>query len=99
MLKSRIDLYNRAIHKWGVKAQMEMAQEEATEFSLAVRKQYRKNTKESFDNLIDETADIEIMIEQIQLIHEDSNFRKLVEERKEFKLNRLNERLNNNSFE
>lgn len=98
-IRNRTELYKRAIEKWGERAQMEMAQEEATELATAIRKQYRKNTDETFKNLVDEVADVEIMIEQIEFMHDHLYFRDHVENRKKFKLNRLQERLDNNSFE
>ena len=81
-----------AIDKWGLTSQLEMAQEEALELALALRKEIRINSKETYIDLIGEIADVEIMIEQLDFMF-DSNFRKKVEEQKTFKLNRLKERL------
>ena len=88
----REELYLAAIDKWGLTSQLEMAQEEALELALALRKEIRINSKETYIDLIGEIADVEIMIEQLDFMF-DSNFRKKVEEQKTFKLNRLKERL------
>ena len=88
-----------AIEKWGAKAQLEMAQEEATELALAVRKHIRKNDETSFSNLVEEIADVEIMIEQIVMMHNDFGFRQMVDAQKAFKISRLLKRMNENSFE
>ena len=98
-LKERNEAYLKAIKKWGVKAQLEMAQEEATELALAIRKQIRKNDDVSFSNLVEEIADVEIMIEQITLMHNDLGFRQMVDSQKSFKIKRLLKRLDEGSFE
>jgi|TARA_Y100000310_G_C20704425_1_gene834158 NTP pyrophosphatase (non-canonical NTP hydrolase) len=98
-LKIREDAYKMAIEKWGAKAQLEMAQEEATELALAVRKHIRKNDETSFSNLVEEIADVEIMIEQIVMMHNDFGFRQMVDAQKAFKISRLLKRMNENSFE
>jgi NTP pyrophosphatase (non-canonical NTP hydrolase) len=88
------EIYLKALEKWGALAQMEMAQEEATELALAIRKQVRNNNEESFKNLVDEIADVEIMIEQLKIIHNQNNLRENVELRKAFKIERLEKRIN-----
>lgn len=96
---NRLKVYQRAIDKWGFRLQLEMAQEEATELALAVRKHIRKNTSESFKHLCEEIADVEIMIEQIRLMHPEFPVDTMICTFKDQKINRLNNRLNNNSFE
>ncbi len=98
-LEKRKEVYQQAVDTWGSKAQMEMANEEATEFALAVRKQIRKNNDQSFANLVEEFADIEIMLEQVELMHSHLGFRDMVNGQKEFKVNRLKQRLDQLSFE
>jgi len=89
----REKIYTRAILKWGMKAQMEMAQEEATELALAIRRHTRKNNDATYTNLIEEIADVEIMIEQIVFMHKDNLIRLDIDRQKEFKINRLKNRL------
>ena len=98
-LKTREEVYKMAVEKWGEKVQLEMAQEEATELALAVRKHIRKNDKESFINLVEEVADVEIMIEQIKMMNNHFGFQELVAAQKEYKITRLLGRVNENSFE
>lgn len=98
-LEKRNEAYLKAIKKWGAKAQLEMAQEEATELALAIRKEIRKNNEASFSNLVEEVADMEIMIEQIHLMYKDLGFRQMVDSQKAFKINRLLKRLDEGSFE
>jgi|GEM_PF-1170886 len=98
-LKQRNEIYQQAVDKWGAQAQMEMANEEATEFALAVRKQLRKNNDQSFANLVEEFADIEIMLEQVELMHSHLGFRDMINAQKEYKIKRLKKRLDEDSFE
>lgn len=98
-LEKRNEVYLKAIKKWGAKAQLEMAQEEATELALSIRKEIRRNDEESFGNLVEEIADMEIMIEQINLMYNDLGFRQMVDSQKAFKISRLLKRLDEDSFE
>lgn len=98
-LEQRHEVYKRAVAKWGEASQMEMANEEGLEFALAVRKQLRKNNDKTFANLVEEFADLEIMMEQVELIHGGQDFRAMVNAQKQFKINRLIDRINKDSFE
>lgn len=91
-----IKVYKKAIEKWGVTAQLEMAQEEATELALAVRKFIRKQDDQSFDDMANEIADVEIMIEQIKQMYPETV--NLIKEHKIFKIKRLEKRIYNNVF-
>lgn len=94
--EKRNEIYELAIKKWGELAQLEMAQEEATELALAVRKHVRKNNEASLNHLAEEIADVEIMIEQITFMHNHLDFRKMIDLQKLFKLNRLINRIDGN---
>lgn len=85
-------IYVDAIKTWGVRAQLEMLQEEATELALAVRKFIRKRTEECEANLAEEIADVEIMIEQIKECA-GTEFQKKVSYTKRSKLRKLKNRL------
>lgn len=98
-LEQRNEIYQQAVDTWGAQAQMEMANEEALEFALSIRKQLRKNNDQSFANLVEEFADIEIMLEQVELMHSHLGFRDMVNSQKEFKINRLKKRLDEKTFE
>lgn len=86
-----------AIDTWGKRAQFEMAQEEATELALAVRKFIRVDTEQNYKNLASEIADVEIMIKQIKFML--PNIEKVIEEQKVFKITRLKDRLDKLLFE
>ena len=91
------DIYDRALEKWGRLSQLEMAQEEATELALAVRKHIRKNNEETFMNMCNEIADVEIMIEQLKRIF--LSCADNVERFKKFKLERLAKRIEEDRYE
>lgn len=90
-------IYLKAIEKWGCKSQYEMAQEEATELALAVRKHIRKNNIETYTHLAEEIADVKIMIEQMEVIN--PSLRLSVEEFMQKKIDRLERRVNEDDFE
>ena len=88
------DIYDRTIEKWGHRSQLEMAQEEATELALAVRKHIRKGNEDTWLYMCYEIADVEIMIEQIKRMIPSSVG--AIEQAKSYKLERLEKRLNEN---
>ena len=77
--------------KWGFDAQCEMIIEECLELALALQKmkRIRGSKSEKFNNLIDELADVKIMIHQAERMFPIE----LINERVDFKMNRLKERL------
>jgi NTP pyrophosphatase (non-canonical NTP hydrolase) len=84
-------LLQACIDKWGVDEQIRMIQEECLELALAIRKFYRNNqTIEYYNKVIDEIADVELMLEQAKFIFDPF----AIEKRLEYKVNRLKERLN-----
>lgn len=95
-LKERQKVYSDAIEKWGSTAQLEMLQEESTELALAARKFIRKSNSETFKSMISELADVEIMIEQIKLMFHSAELE--INNQKDFKVNRLKERIETNTF-
>ena len=95
--ETRNKLYKKAVRKWGLRAQLEMVQEEATELSLAARKFIRNQNQEKLDELFSEVADVQIMIEQVLYLFPEA-FEKIHKIKTE-KLERLEKRINSNSFE
>lgn len=91
------EIFIKAIETWGVRSQYEMAQEEATELALAVRKHIRYNDSESFKKLAEEVADVKIMIEQLELINPTLGL--AVDEVMKSKIERLERRVTENNFE
>ena len=62
----RLNLYDQALDQWGLPLQLGMLVEECAEVIQAVNKFQRKGNQESIDNLAEEIADVEIMLEQIK---------------------------------
>jgi NTP pyrophosphatase (non-canonical NTP hydrolase) len=85
------EIFEKAIEVWGVRSQLEMAQEESTELALAIRKFIRQQNDEKFDDMIGEIADVEIMISQLKLMF--PAIQEKVDTMKSFKINRLKERI------
>lgn len=93
MIKGR-NILKRAIAFFGEKDQHDMVIEEMLELGKEVMKWKRgANNREA---LIEETADVLIMIEQLKSMHHitDEELEKIIE----FKLNRLDERMKNGRY-
>ena len=83
------DVFMKALHTWGGEAQENMAIEECSELIKAICKLRRSSGSAELKNLIDEIADVTIMMRQMAIaVGEDQ-----VEERIAFKVDRLRERL------
>ena len=83
------EIYNRALNKYGIKAQQMMVVEECSELLNAIAKTARNRATR--EEIITELADVAIMVEQMAFFYGEDLF--LLE--KERKLKRLNERLKN----
>lgn len=84
-------IYQDALELWGKDAQIDMCIEEMAELTHALLS-YRRGREGSIGKLLEELADVEIMIEQMKLIFNPlSSFE--VEDFKEGKLNRLAKRV------
>lgn len=73
MEKVQSEVLIQAIQKWGKQAQLLMVLEEMSELQKEILKNINRN-KNNLDAIIDETADVEIMLEQLKHIfgiHED----------------------------
>ena len=84
-------ILDKAIEAWGLDAQLEMVIEECLELALALQKlkRLRGDMTQKEKNVIDEIADVKIMIKQAEKIFGSEP----VNERVDFKMNRLNDRL------
>ena len=78
------------IDTYGTKNQEDIALEELAELQKAILKHRRYNDKETELNILDEIADVEIMLEQLKIIY---SCKKEVEERKEYKIDRQIQRI------
>lgn len=93
------EILKKAIDVYGATAQQDMVIEEALELALSIMKYRRalraENTEEILnrkDNIIEESADTRIMLEQVDMMF---NCEEEVQEQIEYKINRLKARLNN----
>jgi NTP pyrophosphatase (non-canonical NTP hydrolase) len=91
-MEINIDILKQAIDKWGHDSQINMIEEECLELALAIHKSKRKSSSfdESIDNIIDEIADVSIIIQQAYLMFPMDK----INERIEYKMERLKNRLN-----
>lgn len=82
---------DRAIATWGVDAQFEMLLEETLELATALQKMKRsdKNREVLWANLIDELADVKILIRQAERMIGVEG----INDRVDFKMERLENRL------
>lgn len=93
MININTELLDKAIKKWGIDAQLLMLQEECMELAMAIHKYYTRNISENnLEQIYDELADVLITSEQAKRIFEESK----IQERIDFKMNRLEKRLNLN---
>lgn len=80
------DIFTRAITKYGAEAQEGVAQEECAELIQAISKKHRGKQH----NIVEEIADVEIMLEQLKIINGCENE---VKEIRKQKIRRLAENL------
>lgn len=80
----------QAIVEYGAEAQTDMMIEEMSELTKALLKHRRKESEETLDNILEEIADVQIMLDQMKLIHDDG---KATGEYRDAKLLRLAARL------
>lgn len=80
----------RALDTWGEEAQMLMVIEEMSELTKEILKNINRK-KNNVDAIIEETADVEIMLEQLKANYDIAG---KVEEYKQNKLKLIEQRLN-----
>ena len=87
------EILSKAINKYGARRQYLMLQEECMELASAIHKfETRASTEENREKIYDELADVLIMIEEIKLTNIDFIF---IQDRINYKLNKLKERMDN----
>ena len=84
----KINLFERAFNLWGADAQVKMLNEEIGELLAAMGKFDRRRVE--VHDVITELADVSIMVEQMADLFGYEEF----EKEKDYKLTRLEERLN-----
>lgn len=78
-----------AIAKYGMDAQLGMVSEECGELIVAVNKYLRSKSPEAKERLVEEVADVEIMLDQMRIIFDESE----INFHKQKKVNRLEQRM------
>lgn len=84
-----MDIYERAVKVWGKEPQMLQVIEEMSELTKEILKNVNRK-KDNIDELIEETADVEIMLEQLKCCY---GIKSQVEEYKASKLLKIERRL------
>jgi len=91
------DLYRKAIETWGVQLQLIMVFEECSELIKEICKWERMKDNSNVDNILEEIADVEIMLEQLKYMFDyyqsDKNQLSMFELMKAHKLKRLEKML------
>ncbi len=80
-------LYKKALGKWKAGVQIQMTIEECAELIVALAKYGRNNNGSTIEEMVDELADVQIMINQMKLIFSG------VEDKIQEKMHRLKKRL------
>lgn len=65
--KEQTEILQKALDTFGIDKQLDIAIEEMAELTKAIIKHRRYASRETYENLCEETADVAIMIEQIFL--------------------------------
>ena len=80
-------IYEKAIKYWGKELQVGMLTEEVSELLIAVNKFRRNDTAQNHFNIVEEIADVRIMLEQIMFLFKITE--RMVTEREANKLKKL----------
>ena len=84
-----MNTYERALKTWGKEPQMLQVIEEMSELTKEILKNINRH-KDNVAELIEETADVEIMLEQLKYCY---NIHKQVDDYKKDKLKKIEKRL------
>jgi NTP pyrophosphatase (non-canonical NTP hydrolase) len=85
-----MNILEKAVEKYGEK-QLDQAQEELAELIVAISKYKRNENKFTISNVIEEIADVNIMIKQVMMLLDIKEFE--VKSEEIYKLNRLKKRI------
>lgn len=86
-----MNTYERALRTWGKEPQMLQVIEEMSELTKEILKNVNRK-KDNVAEIIEETADVEIMLEQLKCCY---NIHAEVESYKQQKLKKIDQRLDN----
>jgi len=88
-MKGEAEILQDAVDLWGSESQICMAAEEAGELITALMKFGRRRNGTTAEEVIDEIADVYVMLKQLELIFDDER----IKDRYQYKLRRLKERI------
>lgn len=88
--KERDNTFHKCIDTYGKQVQVDMAVEEMSELTKALMKERRTNVDDARGAIIDEIADVRIMMRQLELIYDCEEE---VDRRIDFKVMRQRQRL------
>ena len=91
--ESEIATMQTALSQWGLSAQIGQTVEECAELIVALQKYKRESSPETVKNILDEIADVEMMLAQLRLAFEISD--ETLRQQIEYKFERLNKYLSN----
>ena len=81
---AQVAAMREALDKWGISAQAGQTVEECAELIVALQKQFNRSpAPKTSDSILDEMADVEIMLAQMRLALgiDDDAFRKRIDEK------------------
>jgi len=86
--KNEIKIMQTCLDKWGISAQVGQAVEECAELIVALQKYVNRTHKpNTVENILDEIADVEMMLAQMRLVLDISD--EALRKRMEYKFDRL----------
>lgn len=88
------EILQGAVSKWGEALQFDMVVEELAELIHAVQKYKRKRTLRTTNNVIEEIADVEIMIQELKMMLGIYDIDELIQSEIDSKVIRLEGRIN-----
>lgn len=95
-MMNKAEIYDLIVKVYGAEAQHVVAMEECAELIKAISKYLRTKNIKNLDNIIEEIADVEIMLEQLKTIHCIDGKVKMIKEMKiQRTYNRIREAVHN----
>ena len=78
-----INIYREAIRKWGFETQIHIAVEEMAELTKALMKYLRRHQTDNFLNVVEEIADVEIILMQLNMLFDHHAIERIKREKLE----------------
>lgn len=93
------EVWKKAVKTYGKDVQLRQLQEECAELIVAVNKYFRNPSEKTKQDILEESADVQNLFNQLEYIFEDNSLVKTVGEMMAKKAIRLNERLLGNNID